>query len=284
MSDPLISFVIRTYNEQEFLGLLLDKLKAQANVTSDREVIVVDSGSTDNTVEIAKARKTSLIEIAKEHFDYSSALNIGINASHGDVIVIISAHAIPVTDQWLQLMLGHFKDNNVAGVFCRQIPWPEAYWREVRRLENMFADSSRTFQLEDAEYVRFSNAASCIRRSAWEKHPFIMPAAEDLEWAAWMVKNGLKIVYEANALVYHSHSESCRQMARRMIQLEKAADIRLKRKRGLMLTIRQSIGCASRDLRDVFRLPNPKPGRPRLICDIIVRSYWFVRDFARAGA
>ena len=99
-----VSFVVRTYNEAAFLGRLLDVLDAQLGVTASREVIVVDSGSTDGTPDIARDRGVNLIEISKAAFDYSKALNLGIEQGDGDVIAILSAHAIPCTTDWLAVM------------------------------------------------------------------------------------------------------------------------------------------------------------------------------------
>ena len=278
-----ISFVIRTYNEARYLGVLLDTLASQTNVNATCEFIVVDSGSTDRTVEIATQRRTVLLQIPKEHFDYSRALNCGIENCRSPLIIIISAHAIPCDNNWLQLMISHFRDEKVAGVFCRQVPWPDAYPREVQRLQRMFGTEAIVYELggNAASGPQFSNAASCIRRELWERHHFVLPAAEDIEWATWAVAHGYKIIYEAGASVYHSHNDTCRQMARRTIQFEKAADIRLKRRRGFGLILRQGIGYALRDIRDVAHLRNPKPARPKLICDVLFRTYWFIRDFER---
>ena len=107
----------------------------------------------------------------------------------------------------------------------------------------------------------------------------LLPAAEDIEWATWAVASGYRIIYEARASVYHSHNDTCRQMARRAIQFEKAADIRLRRKRTFILTVRQAIGSALRGLRDLARFENPKPDWAKLICDVLIQSLWFINDF-----
>lgn len=284
MSDPfLISFVIRTYNESEFLGKLLDTLRSQTLVPNMSEVVVIDSGSTDNTVEIARSNQVSVIEIEKKDFDYSKAINIGVQKCTGNLIVVISAHAIPTHRDWLERLVTHFKDPKVAGVFCRQLPWPNAYWREEVRINRIFGKSSKLFDhiKDKGSTIPFSNAASCIRRSVWEQHPFCMPAAEDIEWATWAVKTGYIVVYEANASVFHSHDESCRQMAHRAIQLEQAADLRLNRKRSFFLTLKQASGSVVRDCRSIVKLENPKLNRHKLMLDCIIRSFWFIRDFRR---
>jgi len=73
-----ISVVVRTYNEEKWIGLCLDKIFSQ-KVDDDIEVIVVDSQSTDRTVEIAKEYDTKIITIPKKEFTYGRSLNLGIS-------------------------------------------------------------------------------------------------------------------------------------------------------------------------------------------------------------
>jgi glycosyltransferase involved in cell wall biosynthesis len=281
-SGQILSFVIRTYNEAAFIGRLLQTLQDQKNVAAEKEIVIVDSESTDDTVRIAQQWPVKLIRMRKSEFDYSKALNLGIEQSRGDLIVILSAHSIPTDANWLARMMACFADPLVAGACSRQEAWPDANWREVRRINHTFGNKSLTYDKNsNLSELTFSNAASCIRRSVWMQHPFSLPAAEDREWAQWAVANNFRIVYEAGVSVYHSHNESCRQTARRAIDLEKAADLEKQRCRTVLLTLRQAAGWIWRDLRDVLRLENPKPNRFRLAAECFARAYWFMREFNR---
>jgi len=276
-----ISVVIRTFNEAKFIGRLIENFRAQKNASTSTEIIVVDSGSTDGTVDIVKNLNVKLIEIAKSEFNYSYSLNLGIKRTKSDLIVILSAHAIPSQNNWLQKMSSHFENSKVAGVYSRQIPWPDADLHETLRIERMFGENPRSFSKKTPNAdMHFSNAASCIRRCVWEKHPFvIMPAAEDQEWAYWVIENGYIIIYEPEAAIYHSHNESCRKAAQRMIQLEKSADIRLSRKRNLVLTIKQSIGWFIRSIKQILSPTYGNVRRVRLASQCIARSFWYIVDF-----
>lgn len=278
-----ISCIIRTYNEAKRIGELIGALRSQKSGLAELEIFVVDSGSTDSTVEIVKKYGTKLIEISKEQFNYSYSLNLGIKQTKSDLIVILSAHAIPCQNNWLQEMVSHFENSKVAGVYSRQIPWPDADPHETLRIERMFGGNPRSFSKETPNAdMHFSNAASCIRRSVWEKHPFVvMPAAEDLEWAHWAIENGYIIIYESKAAVCHSHNDSCRKSAHRMIQLEKSADTRLSRKRNLVLTIKQSIGWFIRGIKQILSPTSGKGRRVRLASQCIARSFWYIVDFKR---
>lgn len=275
-----VSCIIRTYNEADYIVKLIQALRSQKNVCKRLEIIVVDSGSTDRTANIVKNLDVKLINIAKSEFNYSKSLNLGIENSAGDLIVILSAHSIPSQNTCLQKMIAHFEDKNVAGVYCRQIPWPDADLFEVLRIEKYFGEKSRNFsRWTSSVNMTFSNAASCIRRSVWEKHPFIMPAAEDHEWARWAIENGYIIVYEAEAPVYHSHNESCRKVAQRLIQLAKASNIELSRRRNLFLTVRQSLGLLIRGLYTVYSSKRFIGSRVRYSARCFLRSFWYLVDF-----
>jgi glycosyltransferase involved in cell wall biosynthesis len=277
-----ISCVIRTFNEAASIRNLILSIRSQKNISTEPEIIVVDSGSTDSTTEILKTLGVTLIEIEKGEFNYSTALNLGIKRSSGNLIVILSAHTKLCQDTWLQKMFSHFEDEKVAGVYCKQIPWPDADLFEVLRIEKYFGEKSRNFSRETSNIsMEFSNAASCVRRSVWEKHPFIMPVAEDHEWAQWAIENGYIIVYEAEAPVYHSHKESCRKVAKRQIDLEKAKDIMLSRKRTVFLTIRQAAGWPIKNLRIVYSSELFKGSRVRYSARCLLRSFWYMVDFQK---
>jgi rhamnosyltransferase len=276
-----VSCIIRTYNEAGFVGALIEKLQAQAVVAGGLEIIVVDSGSTDSTPQIAKNLGARLIEVPKSTFNYSTSLNLGIEESCGDLILIASAHVLPREDNWLSMMISGFSNETVAGVYCRQVPWPNADWREVLRLERQFAANSISFEGEHfLEKLSFSNAASCIRRSVWQKHTFVvMPAAEDNEWARWAIQNNYTVIYEANASVYHSHKEEAREAARRQITLEKASDMRLGRKRTFFLTLKQACGLLLREMEGIFISGCCKGKRLKCCMDTLARAFWYTVDF-----
>ena len=87
------------------------------------------------------------------------------------------------------------------------MPWPDAPWQEVHRLQPSSARTAHIPRARRGEVV-FSNAASAIRRSVWQRQPFTLPAVEDLEWAQRVVARGWQIVYEPRTAVSPSHHET----------------------------------------------------------------------------
>lgn len=226
---PRVAFVIRTYNEERLLDRCLARLEAQC-FSGAGELVIVDSGSSDATLDIASRYPARVIQIQPESFSYSHALNLGVASTRAPLIVSLSAHVVPLRDDWLRELTRHFQNARVAGVHGREVAWPDADAFERYRLSTVFGDQRQTRTLEAirpgtervADYA-FSNACSCFRRALWELRPFReLPYAEDLDWARWAILAGHQIVYEPQAPAYHSHREPLTARARREYCYERA--------------------------------------------------------------
>ena len=112
------SIVIRAYNEKKHLGRLLEGILRQS--VKDVEVILVDSGSTDSTVDIAASSGVKVVHILPDEFTFGRSLNLGIEAASSPLIVIASAHIFPVYPDGLERLLAPFADPKVALTFGKQ--------------------------------------------------------------------------------------------------------------------------------------------------------------------
>ena len=197
----MISVVIRTRNEEKWLGRCLQALHYQG--ISDLEIIVVDSGSTDQTIPVAKHHDCRLVELKENHFTYGRALNLGIQAARGEYVAILSAHCIPLNDQWAQRLMMNLAQGEVAACYGRQEPLPDSNIFDKRDLWMTFG-LDRRVQVKD---YFFHNANSMIKRDIWEKFPFdeTLSGVEDRAWARQVIEYGYKIVYEPEASVHHYH-------------------------------------------------------------------------------
>jgi rhamnosyltransferase len=210
------SVVIRAKNEARHIGEVLEALFRQVGA-EPFEVILVDSGSTDGTLEIARQFPVTLIEIAPAMFTYGRALNIGIAEARGDFIASLSAHSTPVDEHWLANLLAPFKNPRVAGVVGRQLPRANATLLELlgMRMTGLMSDRA---ELRDRN-PRFSNANAGLRRSLWQRVPFDeeVAGAEDFAWARTIQALGYLIAYEPGAAAYHSHGEPLDKHLRRIM-------------------------------------------------------------------
>ena len=113
-----ITIVIRCFNEEEHIARLLTGISRQT--VQPRDIILVDSGSTDATLEIAARFPVTVLPIAPEQFSFGRSLNLGCRAARGEIIVIASAHVYPVFDTWLAELTAPFGEAEVALVYGRQ--------------------------------------------------------------------------------------------------------------------------------------------------------------------
>ena len=196
----MVSIIIRTRNEERWITSCLRGVYDQSY--KDFEVIIVDNESNDRTLEKARRFPVSKIVSCNDYFP-GKALNIGIKASRGELIVCLSGHCIPVNESWLKNLVRNIGDSSVAGVYGRQEPMSFSSDGDKRDLLLIFG-LDRKVQIKDSF---FHNANSIIRRDLWQKNPFDEKVTniEDRIWAQQMLDSGYKFVYEPEASVYHYH-------------------------------------------------------------------------------
>lgn len=201
MNTPRVSIVIRAKNEARYLPDLLKKIKTQT--VTDLEVILVDDHSTDQTVEIAKSGGCQIISL-KRPFTYGGSLNEGVEEAKGRFIISVAAHALPLTNTWVEAYLNCFNNDKTAGVYGKQIAGEEANFLEkLERVFNSFIDHN-LFQ------PFFLNTNGCFRRDVWEKVKFddLVWGLEDHVWSRQVAKLGYKFKYCPEAAVAHHHDKN----------------------------------------------------------------------------
>lgn len=221
---PEVSIVVPTRNGMATLPALVDAIAAQRDEAA-REVVIVDSGSTDGTPEFARRAGARVFAVEPARFNHGTTRNHGIGQTGGRFVVLTVQDARPLGDGWLTHLLAPLRaDETVAGAFARQVPAPTASVVVREQLAKWVAHqtSSRVISLDAAAYnaltpaerlVRcaFDNVCAAIRRSVWERHPFpATPIAEDLEWGRTVLLAGHRLAYVQEAAVEHSHDRPAR--------------------------------------------------------------------------
>jgi len=206
--------VIRAKNEARFIGETLQAVLDPVALPP-RQVIVVDSGSTDGTQAVVRSFAAHLIQITPEEFTYGYALNLGVAHVDSEIVATLSAHSLPANPGWLRNLLTPFFRPRVAGVYGRQLPRANATPLELigMRLTGVLSESPKLLDRRPL----FSNANGAFRRSLWLEHPFDerVSGAEDIAWVRTMQERGYVIAYEPTAVVYHSHGEPIGRHLRR---------------------------------------------------------------------
>jgi glycosyltransferase involved in cell wall biosynthesis len=210
-SDCLISIVIRCYNEEKHIGRLLSGIMQQT--IPDVEIIIVDSGSTDSTLEIASRFPVKILSIKPEEFSFGRALNLGCQEARGELIAIASAHVYPLYKDWLEHLCTPFTDSQVALVYGKQQGNEITKYSEHQVFARWFPDRSNLNQ----NHPFCNNANAAIRRSLWEQVPYdeTLTGLEDLAWAKQVMQLGYSIAYAAEAPIIHVHDETPRRIYNR---------------------------------------------------------------------
>jgi rhamnosyltransferase len=193
---PAASAIVRVKDEAGTLGATLAALRAQTVVP---EIIVVDSGSTDGSLEIARRWCDQLVEIAPREFSYGRALNIGARAASAPVHFALSAHCVPARRDWVERALAHYARADVAGTtgdleLPGRVPLSGPFFQD-----EAFARAHPRWG--------FSNHASSWRASVWERFAFdeSLDYAEDKEWALRVLAAGWVIAVDPDLWVDLSH-------------------------------------------------------------------------------
>jgi rhamnosyltransferase len=202
------SIVIRAYNESRHLGRLLDGISLQT--CKDVEVILMDSGSTDATVQIAESRRARIVRIPPDEFTFGRSLNLGLQAASSELVIIASAHVFPVYPDWIETLLRPFEQQEVALVYGRQRGDDRSRFSERQVFRQWFPDAD----ISDQASPFCNNANAAIRKSLWLQHPYdeTLTGLEDLAWAKWAQSQGHRLAYAAHAEVVHIHQETPRRV------------------------------------------------------------------------
>lgn len=180
----MISALIRTFNSAQTLERTLASVVAQD--CQPDEIVVVDSGSTDSTLEIAARFGCRSLPYPKGRpFNYSRALNVGAAVCLGERILVLSSHCVLMFPDVVRLMRTYLDAHDASGVYCvpgssEAVAASQNDPRRGKLIDVVFSDNY------DGSNGLW-NCCSMIRRDGWETHPFdeSLPACEDQEWALW---------------------------------------------------------------------------------------------------
>ena len=216
----MISVVIPVKDGGADLARCLDAIASQV-VDDEVEIVVVDSGSRDDSVAVAQSHGARVHEIPPSEFGHGRTRNLGAALARGDVLAFTSQDAFAADERWLATLVRSLADDGVAGAYGRQLPHDDASPPERYFLDFLYGPDARIQRLDgdepDFEQTLFSNVNSAMPRAVWEEFPFAddLIMSEDQEWSRRVLRGGLALVYEPEAAVHHSHRYSIADAFRR---------------------------------------------------------------------
>ena len=209
----LVSVVIRTLNEEKHLDELLEAINHQVSDVFEIESVIVDSGSTDTTLSIAKKHGARVTFIKQEDFSFGRSLNVGCEFARGEILVFISGHCIPASTRWLNELCMPIYSGSVDYTYGRQLGRDTTKFSERQVFDKYFP----VYSMVPQEGFFCNNANAALRKSKWREVTFDeeLTGLEDMYLARGLVESGGLVGYGSEAAVYHIHDESWPQVKRR---------------------------------------------------------------------
>ena len=222
---PDVAVIIPTLNAEPWLGDLLGMLARQT--LQPVEVLIIDSSSTDKTLDIARVHGARIISIRREEFDHGGTRTMAAGLVSADVLVYMTQDAVPADCHALARLVAPLGEEKTAASYGRQLPRRDATLFSAHlRLFN-YPPSSRLSCYEDRVRLGFrtifiSNSFAAYQRSVLLENGCFSSRllfGEDTLAVAKLLENGYCVAYVSEACVFHSHNYSILQDIRRYFDI-----------------------------------------------------------------
>ncbi|WP_082863188.1 MULTISPECIES: glycosyltransferase family 2 protein [unclassified Oleiphilus] len=217
-----VSIIMRCKNSDWVIGEALSALFSQEY--TDFELVVVDSGSTDRTLEFVSHYPCRLIEIEPGDYYPGKVLNDAIATCDSDIIVFLNSDSVMLAPDSLSKLIDAFDDPSVSAAFGRQLPRPEAESWVRRDYAVSFPENAEDIP----DWITMSLPLAAMRKTTFEQHHFYTEAwaSEDTEWGNWAREAGHTVQYVPQARTMHSHNYTLKEIyGRRFVEGEADAFI-----------------------------------------------------------
>ena len=217
--DGTVSIVIPAYNAGDQFEDLLQKIIRQKKVRSI-ETVVVDSGSTDRTVEYCEKYDVNLIKIPNKEFSHSYARNLGAKNARGEVLLFMTQDASPLDEYWVYEMIKPIISGEAAAVSCQEYSGKDIdlYYRcaseNHAKFQGVFyEDKLNVFDSKDdsitlRQKASLNDVASAIRADVFSRYLYRFGYAEDLDMGIRLLKDGYAVKLTKATSVVHGHNRA----------------------------------------------------------------------------
>lgn len=215
--DKKVSIIIPTKNAGADFPFLMKVLRLQEGF-KEIEIIVVDSGSSDDTVQIAENHNATIIKIDPLEFSHSFARNLGADHATGDYLLFTVQDALPPSSTWLYELFQVFKNQDVVAVSCaetpredadlfyRQICWNHYNFLGINTGDRIFSLPKKLDNISLRQNAQLSDLANLISKEVFDKYKYRLNYAEDLDLGIRLIKDGYKIAFLGSVRIIHSHN------------------------------------------------------------------------------
>jgi rhamnosyltransferase len=229
MTPPSISLILLTYNGLPTLAATLNAIATQTLESGGEplpapEIVAIDSGSTDGTLDLLRQHGITPHRIPHEEFGHGRTRNLGATLAHGQWLIYLSQDAVPADPLWLARLTRHLRDPSIAAAFGRQLPPAGLGPIETFFLEYTYPPRAATHSptapgagRASIRRVFFSNVNAAIQKAAWQQCPFPTDVlmSEDQAFAQAVARAGYSLIYDPEAAVVHGHHYTLSQLFRR---------------------------------------------------------------------
>lgn len=273
-----VTVIVRTFNVEWVIDQALAALMKQKGV--EIELMIVDSGSTDATLEMIAPYPHTFIEIEPGTYFPGKVLNKAVKEAKTDLVVFINSDVVLLDEYAILKLIDPLEDAMTAASFGRQIVRPEADLWVRHDYERAFPNTA-----DKPSWMHFSLPIAAMKKSAWEIQAFYTDAwgSEDTHWAVQIKNKGYSIAYVKDAIAMHSHNYTLKQLASRR-RIEGEADVYIYPERSVSL-FNTLLSLTASSMRESWYYLNNKQmfGIPYLLFNRIVYSWHYYKGFKHSS-
>lgn len=273
-----VTVIVRTFNVAWVIDQALAALMSQKGV--EIELMIVDSGSTDATLDMVAPYPHTLLSIEPGTYFPGKVLNRAVKASRTELVVFINSDVVLLDQYAISKLITPLKDSMTAASFGRQIVRPEADLWVRHDYERAFPTTGNR-----PDWMHYSLPIAAMKKEAWELQKFYTDAwgSEDTHWGVNIKKKGYNIAYVSDAIAMHSHNYTLKQLASRR-RIEGEADVFIYPQKSVSL-INTLLSFTASSLREsCYYLRHCKISSiPYLLLNRIVYSYSFYKGFKHSS-
>ncbi len=223
-----VSVIIPTYNAGQQFEILMQSLRSQKNI-GEVEIVIVDSGSTDKTVETANKYNAKVIKIRNEDFSHSYARNLGAENATGRVLLLMTQDALPYDDNWIFKMTEPIVSGRFAAVTARELcpedtelfykisSQADARFRGISEHDRIGFLSSSMDPFELRKNGSLSDVSCAVNAMVFRQFKYRNDYAEDLDLGIRLLRSGYRLLISHDIRVKHGHNRSCSYYIKRML-------------------------------------------------------------------